>query len=101
MRDLLSEVSDISGDTLRLAGLQVLRAPGLELLPVVEGPPQEGLRLGACVGGIGKYVCVDLDCADNAEEAGMAMVDGNRPCSLEVHKHWGWGHTKTPNRSLT
>lgn len=73
VRDLSGKVADIGGDTLRRAGLKALRDIDIETLPIVEGIPQEDLRLGPCVGGIGKFVCIGLNYADHAEEAGMPI----------------------------
>ncbi len=75
VRDLSGVVPDISGDTLRPAGLKALHALDPETLPLVTGTPQEDLRLGACVGNIGKYVCIGLNYADHAEEAGMPIPE--------------------------
>jgi len=75
VRDLSSVVSDIEGDTLRPAGLRALHALDPETLPLVAGTPQDDLRLGACVGGIGKFVCIGLNYADHAQEAGMAIPE--------------------------
>lgn len=73
VRDLSGVVPDISGDTLRPAGLKALHALDPETLPLVDGTPQGDLRLGACVGNIGKFVCIGLNYADHAEEAGMPI----------------------------
>ncbi|WP_439150376.1 fumarylacetoacetate hydrolase family protein [Sulfitobacter sp.] len=73
VRDLSGVVPDIAGDTLRPAGLKALHALDPEMLPLVAGTPQEDLRLGPCVGNIGKYVCIGLNYADHAEEAGMPI----------------------------
>lgn len=75
VRDLSGVVPDISGETLRPAGLKALQALDPETLPLVEGTPQDDLRLGACVGNIGKYVCIGLNYADHAEEAGMPIPE--------------------------
>ena len=75
VRDLSGVVPDISGDTLRPAGLAALQALDPETLPLVEGTPQDDLRLGACVGNIGKFVCIGLNYADHAEEAGMPIPE--------------------------
>jgi 2,4-diketo-3-deoxy-L-fuconate hydrolase len=75
VRDLSGVVPDISGDTLRPAGLKALHALDPETLPLVDGTPQDDLRLGACVGNIGKFVCIGLNYADHAEEAGMAIPE--------------------------
>lgn len=73
VRNLSGKVADIGGDTLRRAGLKALQEIDVETLPLVEGVPQEDLRLGPCVGGIGKFVCIGLNYADHAEEAGMPI----------------------------
>ncbi|WFE74572.1 fumarylacetoacetate hydrolase family protein [Roseinatronobacter sp. S2] len=73
VRDLSAHVDDIAGQTLlpetmkRLAGLDV------DTLPVVEGTPQQDLRLGSCVGHIGKFICIGLNYADHAAETGAAI----------------------------
>jgi 2,4-diketo-3-deoxy-L-fuconate hydrolase len=73
VRDLSDKVSDISGETLRPAGLKALQDIDIETLPLVDGTPQDDLRLGACVGSIGKFICIGLNYADHAEEAGMPI----------------------------
>ncbi|MBJ3761828.1 fumarylacetoacetate hydrolase family protein [Maribius pontilimi] len=75
VRDLSNVVADIGGDTLRSDGLQALRDLDPGTLPVVDGTPQKDLRLGACVGGIGKFICIGLNYADHAAEAGMPIPD--------------------------
>ncbi|MGB3407243.1 MAG: fumarylacetoacetate hydrolase family protein [Jannaschia sp.] len=73
VRDLSHVVRDIAGETLRPSGLSALRDLDVETLPVIEGIPQKDLRIGACVGGIGKFICIGLNFADHAEEAGMPI----------------------------
>lgn len=73
VRDLSHVVADISGETLRPAALKALQQIDIDTLPLVDGKPQDDLRLGACVGGIGKFVCIGLNYADHAEEAGMPI----------------------------
>ena len=68
-RDLSSHIADIDGTTLGAAGLATLRALDLQSLPVVPA----GTRIGPCVGSVGKYVCIGLNYADHAAEAGMAL----------------------------
>lgn len=75
VRDLSGQVSDIGGDTLRPAGLKALQDIDIDSLPVVAGIPQEDLRLGPCVGNIGKFVCIGLNYADHAQEAGMPIPE--------------------------
>ena len=71
LRDLTGQVSDIAGDVLSDAGLARLRDLDPATLPAVEGAP----RLGPCVGGIGKIVCIGLNYSDHAAESGMAVPD--------------------------
>ncbi|MCB5200600.1 fumarylacetoacetate hydrolase family protein [Loktanella sp. TSTF-M6] len=73
VRDLSGVVPDIAGEALRPSGLKALQAIDPSTLPLVDGTPQDDLRLGACVGGIGKFVCIGLNYADHAEEAGMPI----------------------------
>lgn len=73
VRDLSHLVADIAGDTLRHDGLTALRDLDETSLPLVAGVPEEDLRLGPCVGGVGKFICIGLNCADHAEEAGMPI----------------------------
>ena len=73
VRDLSHLVTDIAGQALTPAGLAELRSLDIERLPVVPGTPQQGLRLGACVGQVGKFVCIGLNYADHAAESGMPI----------------------------
>jgi 2-keto-4-pentenoate hydratase/2-oxohepta-3-ene-1,7-dioic acid hydratase in catechol pathway len=69
LRDLSAHVDDIAGGVLTPEGLDHLRSLNPESLPVVTGSP----RIGACVGRIGKFVCVGLNYADHAAESGLAV----------------------------
>lgn len=69
IRDLSAVVPDIAGDTLLPDGLARLRALDPAALPLVEGTP----RLGPCVGGVGKFICVGLNYSDHAAETGAAV----------------------------
>ena len=73
VRDLSAVVPDIAGDVLTAAGLARLREIDLATLPIVPGAPQAGLRLGPCVGAVGKFICIGLNYADHAAESGMAL----------------------------
>ena len=58
IRDLSSVVADIDGVALgKLRGLR-----DIEALPLVPGTP----RLGACISGVGKFICIGLNYADHA-----------------------------------
>ncbi len=69
LRDLSARVSDIAGEALTDAGLARLRAIDPTTLPRVPGEP----RIGPCVGAIGKFVCIGLNYADHAAEAGLPV----------------------------
>jgi ureidoglycolate lyase/2,4-diketo-3-deoxy-L-fuconate hydrolase len=69
LRDLSAHVADIAGAVLTPQGLERLRRLPVASLPLVRGEP----RLGACVGQIGKLICVGLNYRDHAEESGMAI----------------------------
>ena len=69
IRDLSAVVDDIAGDALTSAGLQRLRALDIAALPRVEGDP----RLGACVGRVGKFICIGLNYSDHAAETGAQV----------------------------
>ena len=69
IRDLSGVVADIGGDALRPERLDALRRRDLESVPVVSGQP----RLGPCVGGVGKFICVGLNYSDHARESGMTV----------------------------
>lgn len=73
VRDLSALIEDIGGDTLLPQNLSRLRQLDLESLPQVEGTPQRDLRLGPCVAGVGKCICIGLNYADHAAESGMAV----------------------------
>ena len=75
VRDLSGIVPDIAGETLMPDGIAKLKALDPASLPLVEGTPQADLRLGACVGAIGKFVCIGLNYADHAAESGMAIPE--------------------------
>ncbi|WP_312427172.1 fumarylacetoacetate hydrolase family protein [Serratia sp. (in: enterobacteria)] len=71
LRDLSQHIADVSGAALLPASLAKLRALDSAALPLVEGQP----RLGACVGGIGKFICIGLNYADHAAETGAAIPE--------------------------
>ena len=71
IRDLSAHVDDISGDVLLPEGLEKIAALNVSDLPVIEGSP----RLGACVGNIGKFMCIGLNYTDHAAESGMPVPE--------------------------
>lgn len=73
VRDLSRRVPDIAGAALHPDALALLATIDPETLPLVPGTPQADLRLGPCVGGVGKFVCIGLNYADHAAEAGLPV----------------------------
>ena len=71
LRDLSAHVADITGDMLDDATLNKLRSLDPSTLPTVSGTP----RLGACVGNIGKFLCIGLNYSDHAAETGAAIPE--------------------------
>ncbi|MGP9420935.1 fumarylacetoacetate hydrolase family protein [Pseudomonas reactans] len=69
IRDLSAQVSDIGGDALLPASLNKLRHLDINSLPLVDGNP----RLGACIGSVGKFICIGLNYADHAAETGAEI----------------------------
>ncbi len=69
LRDLSAHVSDISGELLQADTLNKLRQLDTASLPLVSGEP----RLGACVGKVGKFICIGLNYADHAAETGAEI----------------------------
>ena len=66
VRDLSSHVDDIAGDAITGAGLAKLKGLDLSSLPALETD-----RIGPCVAGVGKFICIGLNYADHAAESGM------------------------------
>ena len=66
IRDLSGVVRDIGGEALSEAGLAELRVLEPTSLPEVN----PSTRLGACVGGTGKFICIGLNYSDHAAETG-------------------------------
>jgi len=73
VRDLSAHVADLSGAALLPDSLARLRALDPDSLPLVAGTPQAGLRLGPCVGRVGKFICIGLNYSDHAAESGMQV----------------------------
>lgn len=73
VRDLSGIVPDLSGTHLSADSIAKLQALELDALPVVSGIPQDTLRLGACVGQVGKFIGIGLNYADHAAESGVAV----------------------------
>ena len=71
LRDLSAHVADITGATLGDDSIAKLRALDPATLPTVDGKP----RMGACVGDIGKFMCIGLNYADHAAETGADIPE--------------------------
>lgn len=67
VRDLCSLVSDINGKTLGEETLKKIASIDINTLPVVERVE----RIGPCVNGVGKFICIGLNYADHAAESGL------------------------------
>jgi 2,4-didehydro-3-deoxy-L-rhamnonate hydrolase len=65
IRDLSGVLPDIGGASLR----QLHAIGSIDALPLVKGTP----RLGPCVAGVGKFICIGLNYADHAAESGAAI----------------------------
>jgi ureidoglycolate lyase len=68
-RDLSSVVPDLGGEALTPAGLDRIRKDDAGALPVLEASH----RIGPCVAGVGKFICIGLNYADHAAESGMPI----------------------------
>jgi ureidoglycolate lyase len=68
-RDLSQHIRDISPDTLDPGSLRKLASLSVEELPLVPS----GIRLGACVAGVGKFICVGLNYLDHVRETGAVV----------------------------
>src|ERR1700736_6658185 len=69
VRDLSGRITDICGTVLLPSSLESLRSVDPTTLPEVGDIP----RIGPCVGGVGKIVCVGLNYRDHAAESNMAI----------------------------
>jgi 2-keto-4-pentenoate hydratase/2-oxohepta-3-ene-1,7-dioic acid hydratase in catechol pathway len=66
IRDLSEFIDDVSGAALSPESIATLKALDPASLPLVKGNP----RIGACVGQVGKFICIGLNYADHAAETG-------------------------------
>ena len=69
IRDLSAHVNDLAGRWLTPEGLAEIAALDVSSLPLVDGNP----RLGACVAGTGKFICIGLNYSDHAAETGASV----------------------------
>ncbi len=68
IRDLSAHVKDIGGDAISPQGLKKIAAIDLSTLPVLNED-----RIGACVAGTGKFICIGLNFSDHAAETGATV----------------------------
>jgi len=71
IRDLSGHIQDFVGEGLSDATFSKLSVLDPSSLPVVEASN----RIGACVGSVGKFICVGLNYADHAAESGMVLPE--------------------------
>ena len=71
LRDLSGHLSDIDGKALGRAALERLRELAPDSLPAITGSP----RLGACVGSVGKLICIGLNFHEHAKETGNPVPE--------------------------
>ena len=67
MRDISAHVKDVNPEL--LSDLSVLDGIDINSLPISDGDQ----RIGACVTGTGKFICIGLNYSDHAAETGMAI----------------------------
>ena len=69
IRDLSGHIDDVAGAALSPASLKKLAKLDPDQLPLVKGNP----RLGPCVAGTGKFICIGLNYSDHAAETGATV----------------------------
>jgi 2-keto-4-pentenoate hydratase/2-oxohepta-3-ene-1,7-dioic acid hydratase in catechol pathway len=69
IRDLSGVVADIGGEDIDPKSLARLTKLDSARLPIIGGEP----RLGPCVAGTGKFICIGLNYSDHAAETGAAV----------------------------
>ncbi|MEP9372247.1 fumarylacetoacetate hydrolase family protein [Mesorhizobium sp. KR1-2] len=69
LRDLSQNIADLGGETLDPAALERLSHVDPATLPLVHGAQ----RIGPCVAGTGKFICIGLNYSDHAAETGAAV----------------------------
>ncbi len=69
IRDLSGHVADLAAGALDPSKLDELAKLDVDALPAVSGNP----RLGPCVAGTGKFICIGLNYSDHAAETGATV----------------------------
>lgn len=68
IRDITSFLDDVTPSALSASALRRLRAIDVDSLPLVQGSP----RIGPCITGVGKIICIGLNYHDHAKEVGKS-----------------------------
>jgi 2-keto-4-pentenoate hydratase/2-oxohepta-3-ene-1,7-dioic acid hydratase in catechol pathway len=68
-RDLTGLIPDVAESALLPQSLEALRGVDPMMLPPVDA----SVRLGPCVGRVGKFICIGLNYSDHALESGMPV----------------------------
>ena len=71
LRSLADHIPDVAGSVLEPESLARLARLDTRILPLVPND----VRIGPCVGNVGKIVCIGLNYSDHAEESGMEVPD--------------------------
>jgi ureidoglycolate lyase len=71
IRDLSGHIGDIDGSALDPKTTERLRGIDPATLPAVE----DGVRIGPCVAGIGKFMCIGLNYSDHAAESNLPIPE--------------------------
>jgi 2-keto-4-pentenoate hydratase/2-oxohepta-3-ene-1,7-dioic acid hydratase in catechol pathway len=69
IRDLSKAVGDVAKEILLPESIEQLKRLDPSTLPAVETP----VRLGPCVGRVGKFICIGLNYSDHAAESGASV----------------------------
>lgn len=69
IRSLADHISDIDGSTISDETFATLSQLDANDLPIVDND----VRLGPCVGDVGKFLCIGLNYSDHAAESGMSV----------------------------
>ena len=79
IRDLSGLILDIDGYALSAESLQMIASTDAMKLPKVDGNP----RIGPCIARPVNYVCIGLNYADHAAEAGMPVPKEPTACKFK------------------
>ena len=71
IRSLEGIIDDITGEIFDQASLAELQGIDLNTLPLIPAD----VRIGPCVGKVGKFICIGLNYSDHAAESGMTLPD--------------------------